>query len=165
MSIETKFCPSCKLSKSVDYFGKNKNRSDNLQVYCKECYNSKSRLEKQKHKEKYSQSNKIWRETNKEKLKSRVRYRDVDRNGELKRRYGISLEEYNNLLEEQNALCAICYCSVAENKKALFVDHNHTTNAVRGLLCHKCNTFLSLAKENIDILSSAILYIKKHNSE
>lgn len=54
-----------------------------------------------------------------------------------KKIYGITLEEYDKLLKEQNGLCAICKVVPVSNKLA--VDHDHDTGTVRGLLCPRCN--------------------------
>jgi hypothetical protein len=75
----------------------------------------------------------------------------------LKRRYDITLENYSQMVEEQEGKCAIC------NKPfdSLCVDHNHLTGEVRGLLCSKCNQGIGLLDENIEIFTKAIDYLKK----
>jgi len=55
------------------------------------------------------------------------------------RRYGITLEQYNNLLEKQDYKCAICLKPQKEEKRRFAVDHDHVTNEIRGLLCNYCN--------------------------
>lgn len=81
----------------------------------------------------------------------------TNRKSSLKINYGLTLEEYDEILEKQEGRCAIC------NKYSkLSVDHDHNTNIVRGLLCIKCNSLIGLAGENINILSSAINYINKN---
>jgi hypothetical protein len=67
-----------------------------------------------------------------------------DRKAWLSRSYGLSIDDYNRLLAEQDGLCAICLQSeVALNAngvpRSMSVDHNHNTGKVRGLLCHNCN--------------------------
>ena len=57
----------------------------------------------------------------------------------LRKRYGINLQRYNELLEEQNYECAICGKPHDDCKYGLVVDHNHRTGRVRGLLCTYCN--------------------------
>ena len=83
----------------------------------------------------------------------------------LKRTYGISLEDFNNMLSSQNNLCAICKKEGFKiNKNTalnLVVDHCHVTGVVRGLLCHNCNRALGLFKDNIESLNTAILYLEK----
>ena len=69
---------------------------------------------------------------------------EKNRARQLKSKYGISIEEYNNLLVSQNNGCAICGKKTAYNNgtKRLHVDHCHNTNKIRGLLCSQCNTTL-----------------------
>jgi hypothetical protein len=60
----------------------------------------------------------------------------------------------------QDNRCAICK-NVFKNRKDTQIDHNHTTGKVRALLCIKCNMALGLLEENIIILDSMNLYLKK----
>ena len=80
------------------------------------------------------------------------------RNNELKRSFGLTLDDYNKLLKKQKRVCAIC-----KQKDPYFtnlaVDHCHKTNKVRGLLCHLCNRALGLFKEDIKALKCAIKYL------
>ncbi len=69
-------------------------------------------------------------------------------------RYGITSKEYDQIKNQQNNTCKIC-----KEEKKLFVDHDHSTNLVRGLLCHHCNTMLGLAKDSPQILEGAIRYL------
>ena len=73
------------------------------------------------------------------------------------REYGLTEEEYNNMVLSQNNLCAIC--NNPSNNKALAIDHNHKTGEVRGLLCQNCNLAIGLFKENIIIFNKAIEYL------
>lgn len=72
---------------------------------------------------------------------------------------GVPLAWYHETLTRQNNCCAIC--SKPENGKRLAVDHCHTTNRLRGLLCSNCNTLLGLAHDDIKTLERAIEYLKK----
>ena len=83
-----------------------------------------------------------------------------------KYRYGISENELNKIFIEQGGVCAICGLSESQTSKygrmkKLSIDHCHTTNKVRGLLCVACNTGLGGFKDNIDILASAISYLQQ----
>ena len=78
----------------------------------------------------------------------------------------ITLGHYKQMFKEQNGVCAIC--GKEETRKTakgavckLMVDHNHLTEKVRGLLCHKCNVGLGLMMDNIDNLKQAITYLRK----
>jgi hypothetical protein len=77
----------------------------------------------------------------------------------LKYKYGITLEDYNIMLFEQDGCCAICGIHHTEIKKSLHVDHCHTTGKVRGLLCYSCNTILGHAQDDINILKKTIKYL------
>lgn len=57
----------------------------------------------------------------------------------LMRKYGITIEQYDELLEKQNHCCAVCEKYETEFKTRLAVDHNHKTGEIRGLLCNHCN--------------------------
>lgn len=71
--------------------------------------------------------------------------------GMIKRKYGITLNQYELMLEEQKGLCKIC--SLPPNKdKKLHIDHCHTTGRVRGLLCAQCNWFVGKVDKNLEII-------------
>jgi hypothetical protein len=89
------------------------------------------------------------------------------RNSYIKRKYGITNEEYNFLLKAQNGVCAICKCPEMDKDakgriKNLAIDHDHITNQIRGLLCTACNVSLGRFKDSILILESALQYLQKY---
>lgn len=84
---------------------------------------------------------------------------DYRRDWYLKNSYGISLDDYNKMLESQNNCCAICKTKHIDSK--LFVDHDHETRLVRGLLCTKCNTAIAFFKEDWMLLVLAVGYLNK----
>lgn len=76
--------------------------------------------------------------------------------------YGITLVDFNKMLEDQQGRCAICHRLPEEAKeKMLFVDHCHGSDKVRGLLCRYCNTGLGQFQDNIQRLKTAIKYLTK----
>lgn len=81
----------------------------------------------------------------------------------LKKRYGITFEQYSEMFKKQEGKCAICKTHEKELNKILFVDHDHKTNKARELLCHKCNVALSYF-ENYDS-KPFIEYLKKHKEK
>lgn len=87
---------------------------------------------------------------------------DYQRRSDLKFNFGISLEEYNKKLLEQQNKCRICKIDQTAIKKNFAVDHNHVTNQIRGLLCSKCNMAIGLLNCDIDLqnLYNAIEYLK-----
>lgn len=90
----------------------------------------------------------------------RKKNKSLFRNIDLKRKFGISLEEYEKLNIAQDFKCAICQKHESEFKIKFAVDHNHETKAIRGLLCKDCNTGIGLFKDDITLLLSAINYLK-----
>lgn len=84
---------------------------------------------------------------------------DEIRNYYYKQRYGLTLSEYNTLLEAQGDRCAICGKMPEENGRRLSVDHNHKTGQIRGLLCQNCNRGLGSFKDNPEITASATDYL------
>lgn len=110
-------------------------------------------------KEKRNKYYKEYSEKNKERVKkyqSRTPEQWKERN--IARRYGITIEFYNSLIEHQKGVCAICL----KKPEKFHVDHSHETGIVRALLCNKCNTSLGLLQEDIDIFHRAIEYLQKH---
>lgn len=139
-----KTCPRCKKEKSITEFQKNRKAKDGLQYHCKSCRSEiDCRPEKrQQDRERYHANRDAWK------------------NQDTKRKYGISLEEYNKILMTQNGVCAICgeKCSSGRN---LAIDHCHSTGVIRGLLCGNCNLSIGKFKDSISILQNAINYLRK----
>lgn len=81
------------------------------------------------------------------------------------RRYGLTLEQYAELLKRQNGVCAICGEPETLVRKgtlcALTIDHDHETGQVRGLLCNNCNRGIGLLKDNPDVLRHAASYLER----
>lgn len=97
-----------------------------------------------------------YRNTCKECLKN-----DIE-NSRLKRKYGITTEEYERILKEQDGCCKICGSDSYQfhNKdKKLAVDHDHNTGKIRGLLCSPCNRGLGYFMDSKDLLKKAIEYL------
>jgi hypothetical protein len=133
-----KTCRTCGEDKELDEYYYRKDR-DVYRPECKNCLSEKAR---------------IYRKENKEKVRD-TQYRYT---------YGISLQEYNELAQEQNNCCAICgiHAKHTHNSK-LVVDHDHDTGEVRGLLCSKCNKGIGLLQDNSDFCNSAAEYLKGFN--
>tara|TARA_R110001606_G_scaffold253963_1_gene401790 strand:+ start:411 stop:788 length:378 start_codon:yes stop_codon:yes gene_type:complete len=122
---------------------------NNREEYFKEYY--------KKNKTRIDLRNKNWGESNDRK--------DYHRNWKLKKRFNLTVDEYNVILNKQNNCCAICNKHESEIKTNLHVDHCHTTGKIRGLLCFGCNILLGKAKDNINTLNNAIDYLNNNNSK
>jgi Recombination endonuclease VII/HNH endonuclease len=88
------------------------------------------------------------------------------KNTHLQRQFGIGLAEYSQMVSDRGNKCDICGQPEKQERagkvKALAVDHDHKTGAVRGLLCSDCNTALGKFHDSKDLLTSAIAYLTKH---
>lgn len=103
--------------------------------------------------------NTTWRKKNKEKV----------RDAQMRRNFGVSLKEYEEMFFEQGGLCAICgkpeTTTMRNAVKFLAIDHDHVTGKVRKLLCHRCNTALGLVGDSIEVLKKMIEYLEVYKME
>lgn len=83
-----------------------------------------------------------------------------DRDRRYVKQYGITLAQYDDMLEDQDNQCKLCGTDDAGGKGRFHVDHCHSTQVVRGLLCHCCNLMLGQAKDDVTILAKAIQYLQ-----
>ena len=163
-----KYCGESDKSKLV----KNKQSPEGVRLICGKC-NYKLKVDKHNARE-YAKNyqRKMRNESEEFKRKSNIaayKYNATEkgklaaRRSFLKYTYGISIEEYNILLLLQGGKCAICGVESYEApKNVLYVDHNHDTGEIRGLLCSNCNTALGLLKENRSNINSLLLYLDKN---
>lgn len=141
-----KFCNTCKLKQPLDNFYRNTRSKDGRVNKCKTCRSIY-------HKEHYN----------------KPEVREKARDNMLKRTYGISLEDYNTILENQGGTCAICDKYIltqdpnASVPSSMPLDHCHNTGRIRGILCTNCNHLLGKAKDDVELLKEAIEYLEKHN--
>ena len=109
---------------------------------------------------------KKWREDNPEKTKEYHTKYDLTKrhNAHLKRKFGITIEDYETMLDKQQGGCAICGKTEEASKQKLAVDHCHSTGFVRGILCRACNTAIGLFEDNVETMSKAIEYLNESSS-
>lgn len=93
---------------------------------------------------------------------NRNRCSQEKKNERLLRKYGITLDQYNTMLESQNNRCDICGTDL-QNVTRVCVDHHHETSKVRGILCNHCNVLLGMAFDDKNTLTAAIKYLDKHS--
>ena len=150
-----KQCKACKQEKPISEFYAHKSTKDRLISICKACHSEKSkkRRETPENKERSRLATERWRKNPKNK-RSYL-------SSKYKARYGITLDEYENMLDSQDNKCFICEEEAGYNNKPLYVDHCHSTNKVRKLLCQHCNSGLGMFKDNPELLSKAAEYVKQ----
>lgn len=82
----------------------------------------------------------------------------------IEKTYEFSWSDYEKMFDEQRGCCAICGSKISSSRTSrLFVDHNHETGKVRGLLCSSCNHGLGLFKDSPKLLQNAIKYLSDRN--
>ena len=108
-------------------------------------------------------NNKKWYEANKDYYRDyRAKHRDKQNDSNLKKRYGITAAQRDDLLASQDFRCAICQTDDPQGRHGTWhVDHCHETKVVRGLLCNHCNLLLGHARDNKDVLARAITYLSQ----
>ena len=102
-------------------------------------------------KERHDEYQRGWQARNREKV------RRSQRNYFLRTTYGITIDDYDRMFDEQGGRCRICRSEPSTRR--LDVDHDHDTGEVRGLLCSDCNSGIARFKHDPDRLAKAILYL------
>jgi hypothetical protein len=139
-----KTCNMCNVEKNESEFYFSKTYVNN---HCKKCNNEKS---------------KEWYAKNKDvKLASSLKWHYKDK-------YGITMEQRQELFDKQLGKCAICSCEIhldgTLDAKRAVIDHNHKTGKVRGMLCNLCNQGIGRFKDNTKLIQNAINYLEKHHA-
>lgn len=94
----------------------------------------------------------------------RSRTKEYDNEYQMRKNYGLSVEQYDELVQNQNGVCAICGSGAPSgHKKRLNIDHCHKTGTVRGLLCDLCNRAIGLMRDDTALLTKAIHYLNKNS--
>ena len=178
--MTTKTCNTCEETKSLDEFHADPAKKDGRRNQCKVCRLSKARVKEPK---KYRASSHVIVDGKKlctgcknmyplhvfdrqattktgysyycKACKSAKRKPSYGMKERLKK-YGITQEKFNQMMNEQGGLCAICKKDISETA---YIDHCHTSLEVRGLLCHHCNSGLGMFFDNPEYLRAAIDYL------
>lgn len=158
IKTDEKLCSACKKMLPIKNFYPRKNRPLGLSPKCKPC--------ERKRRNGYAN---IYREKNREEIRAKDRERNKlrpnrSRGSMLKRLYGITIPQFDEMLIKQKHLCAICGFKHDESKKStkLHIDHCHKSKRVRSLLCSRCNKGLGHFKDNPKLIEAAIQYLKAH---
>jgi hypothetical protein len=135
-----KVCTSCNTEKPLSDFSVRKTgRIGDLVMPCKPCRVQAHRTKRRSNPDYYLQ---------------------IERKSKFKNQYGITIEQYEEMLFSQGGGCGICATKTPSNRTKYFaVDHCHATGKVRGLLCTKCNRGLGLFNDRTDLLKSASNYL------
>jgi len=135
-----KKCSTCKQTKDRLEFGNLKASKDGKSGRCKSCLNTSNRRSQAKTPDVFDEQRRLsW----------------------LTRNYGITTNDYNSMVVNQDDKCGICERQdKGTRRKYWCVDHCHTTGRVRGLLCATCNKSLGQLGDTVESLQKAITYLK-----
>lgn len=134
-----KRCPTCGETKPAEAFYRSKYSKYSCSSYRKRCQNLLSTS---------------YARENKDKIQPLLRGYSI------KRRYGLTVQDYEAMLRRQGFRCAICGTEECATGRNLAVDHCHTTGKVRGLLCANCNRGIGSLKDSEELLQRAIEYLQ-----
>ena len=147
MSASSKLCTKCKIDKPLSEFYEHKSKRSGYHSNCKQCA-----LE-------YRRS---YRKSNPERVKAYwTSGAEAARASRLRRTFGITIAQYDELLDKQGGVCAICGKTPEENKRALAVDHDHKTGEIYGLLCTFDNHRFVGRQRNSERFFKAAKYLEK----
>lgn len=180
--MDTKTCPDCRRTLSVDAFGRNASRVDGLAFYCKECF--RRRGQEGYERRRLAAGHELRRHVQlPEGTKRCAACREIKpidqfhaasrgkgrhhsyckqcrsamaRDSHLQRSYGLDREGLQRLIDGQGGVCAICRERPPEH-----VDHDHLTGEVRGVLCFNCNGGLGQFRDRQDVMRTAIDYLER----
>jgi hypothetical protein len=146
-----KECTKCLITQDIEQFAPHKNYKGERTTWCRACLNKQasnwSKDQAPRRRENDNARNK--------------RKPEHKQNSKFKSRYGISLDEFNEMSTKQSDRCLICKLHKSLNKNSkLFVDHCHVSKKVRGLLCDNCNKGLGAFQDNPALLLKAVEYLK-----
>lgn len=161
MEVRLFKCSECKIEKPLDCFGKRSRERAirSLSSLCKQCDAHKQAAFRQTDK---------YKEVLRKRKEKQNKDKSILKKYNLKQNYGISIEDYDALFQKQNGACAICYKKeekLSDGRSSLGIDHCHKTGKIRGILCAHCNNILGRCNDDMEILSSALLYLKRNHTK
>lgn len=194
MAVALKSCTKCGVEKDASCFGRDNRHKDGLQSHCSDCQKTAQRqryAENIEHRERIKARTREWVRSNPERKKqgdATWRQNNADRKREnwrrwkqmnpekeqasrrryIIRKYNLTPDRYEALLEAQNHRCAICCTDDPGGRGTWHIDHDHHCcppskrscgNCVRGILCAKCNMMLGKAGDDPEILINAARYL------
>ena len=145
--MKTKVCSKCKKRKLLSKFHKCRKNKDGLHSWCHECYAAWRNVPA--HRVRARKRAKEWKKANPDKVRSHNL-----------RRYGVTVEQYEQMLKAQKGGCWVC--GSTPKKRRLHVDHSHKSGKIRGLLCHRCNRGLAWFSDKSERLRRAAEYLEQN---
>ncbi len=152
-----KTCPRCKVTKPLNAFAKRSDRPSGVQSKCRECNSIMGKSRRVADPAAARKRVRDWQKANPDK------HRDNCRRQLLRGKYGITPADYDAMVVAQGGRCAICLACRADTRgRRFYIDHDHSTGKVRGLLCHYCNVGIGSLKDSITVVQDAAAYLQRH---
>lgn len=181
LSLGSKECSKCGELKPLTDFYVKAAMKDGHRSSCKICDRAATRRWRDENREQarayskrwaaenrelHAEMTRDWRERNPERVRATARARQQTERGRayrrdynLRKKYGISREQYEEMEQRQEGRCAIC-----QKPSPLVVDHNHETGEVRELLCGHCNRGIGCFGDDPGVFLGALAYLEKWGS-
>lgn len=169
VAVSTKRCASCSQPLPLTAFYKDKRKPDGCYSSCAKCFNDYKKSNRHRWADRERTTARRYYEENRDWVLSKAKQRyqlhpEKKRDEKLRRKYGISLAEWNLLFDSQGRKCAICRRDHSLGFNGSWhLDHNHQTNKIRKILCHACNTALGMVRDSVNILQKMIAYLQEHS--
>lgn len=146
-------CTKCRIDRTEEEFPDDSRNRSGKASWCKNCYRERNRNRVVDPATKAHGDRRHY-----QKHHAKIREQQID--SRLRHRYGISKDQYDQMVADQEGRCLICDLvpTRTDNKLTLHVDHDHSTGVVRGLLCTGCNVKLGML-ENLDWVEKAQRYL------
>lgn len=158
-----KRCKQCRETKPFSAFYGDAAAHDGHRPECKACTSARRKAWYRANRDREIARVQAWQRDNKQRYNARQReYRkrnpDKDWPGHLKRKFGLTVDEYESFVAAHLGRCAICGDEPAASAR-LHLDHDHDSKAVRGMLCVRCNNGLGQFREDVELLARAVDYL------
>lgn len=157
LTPETKTCRDCKEVKPGDQFARDRTKPDGRDTRCKAC----AALASNRYRRENPEVVRVGKARSYKKRSGSIR------DYKLKKLYGLTRLQYDEIFQAQGGVCKICGKSESGRDmtggeiRDLSVDHCHASNRVRGLLCARCNSAIGLFNDDPELLRAAADYVKE----
>jgi hypothetical protein len=165
-----KVCKRCGTLKPLTEFYRAADCVDGRRGECRTCFQAKAKARRDADPEVLEAARartRRWMAENPERYRENHQrfidsggYKRSLRKSHLKAKYGLTLEQYDGMLDRQGGVCAIC--DEPPGDTALHVDHCHDTGRIRGLLCFRCNSALGNLRHDPEVIGRALEYVAVH---